>query len=47
MYDKSLVQSILKQIDDALEIDAEQVFWICEKELLPLSITVKKIIKTL
>ncbi len=29
------------------DIDAEQVFWICEKELLPLSITVKKIIKTL
>lgn len=122
MYDKSLVQSILKQIDDALEtikkrteiiqsvndftdtpagmekldsicmlfmaigdalkkidkitdgnllskyseidwkgaigfrdiiahhyfdIDAEQVFWICEKELSPLSITVKQIIKTL
>jgi uncharacterized protein with HEPN domain len=28
------------------DIDAEQVFWICEKELSPLSITVKKIIKT-
>ena len=29
------------------DIDAEQVFWICEKELSPLSKTVKKIIKGL
>ncbi len=29
------------------DIDAEQVFYICEHELSPLSITLKKVVRTL
>ena len=29
------------------DIDAEQVFWICENEIVPLSITLKKMIASL
>ena len=41
MYDRALVLGILRQID------AEQVYWICTHEVVPMSATIREMMDAL